>query len=232
MEMVKIHPTVMKQSASNNGLSPFSCAHCGEHTSKLMETQMRSAHNARVDESPFRCACGESISVADSTLTVIPSSAPLLDDENVKSVTWFHATNVYNWLEEVSFDYGEEDEDMLRPYVHLGSKEAALELAKWKYLEENDDENDMFYLWQVTLNVEAVLADFVLEDNNDWFYEVTDSAREALGANAVRYLNKWESAGSLSLLADPRYLTAVRVDEVDIENYFDFVEGKELLVAA
>ena len=78
------------------------------------------------------------------------------------------------------------------------------------------------------MNVEAVLADAILEDNNDWFYEVTDSARKTLGADAVRYLNKWESAGSISLLADPRYLTAVRVDEVDIDNYFDFVESKEL----
>ena len=227
-----IRPTLMKQTAFDARLSPFACSHCGAHTSKLMETHMRCAHNAWVNGSPFRCACGESISVADSTLTIIPASAPLLTDENVKSITWFHATNVYNWLEEVSFDYGDEDEDMLRPYVHLGSKEAALELAKWKYLEENDDDNDMFYLWQVTLNVEAVLADVILEDNNDWFYEVTDSARKSLGADAVRYLNKWESAGSISLLADPRYLTAVRVDDVDIDNYFDFVEGKENLLAA
>lgn len=232
MEMVKIQPTLMKQEAFNDGLSPFACSHCGKHPTKGMEIQMRYSHNARVQGSPFHCACGKDMSVASSTLTILPPSAPLLSGETVKTVTWYHATNVYNWLEEVSFDYGDEDEDMLRPYVHLGSKEAALELAKWKYLEENDDDNDMFYLWQVTLNVEAVLSDAILEDNNDWFYEVTDSARKALGADAVRYLNKWESAGSLSLLADPRYLTAVRVDEVDIDNYFDFVEGKELAVAA
>lgn len=230
MEMVKIEPTLMTQRAFNDGLSPFACTRCGKYSTKGMEIQMRYSHNARVNSSPFLCACGKGISVEDSTLTIIPSSAPLLNDATVKNVTWFHATNVYNWLEEVSFEGEDGDEDS--PYVHLGSKEAALELAKWKYLEENDDDNDMFYLWQVTLNVEAVLADVILEDNNDWFYEVTDSARKALGADAVRYLNKWESAGSISLLADPRYLTAVRVDEVDIDNYFDFVEDKEPAAAA
>lgn len=212
----------MKPAAFNGNLSSFACSHCGKHSTKSMEIHMRSAHNAVYRQSePFLCPCGKNISIADSTLTIVPSSAPLLNDETVRGITWFHATNVYNWLEEVNF---EDDDDMRRPYVHLGSKEAALELAKWKYLEDNDDDNDMFYLWQVTLNVDAVLADGVLEDNNDWFYEVTGSTRGALGADAVRYLNKWESAGSISLLADPRYLSAVRVDDVNIDNFFDFVE--------
>lgn len=224
MEMTRISPTLMEQATFNDGLSPFACLHCGTHTTKTMETQMRSSHNAWVQGDPFTCVCGQSISVDKSALTIIPSSGPLLDEETVKAVTWFHATNVYNWLEEVSFDYGEDDDDMIRPYVHLGSKEASLELGKWKYLEENDDDDDMFYLWQVTLNVEAILGDGVLEDNNDWFYDVTESARKTLGADAIRYLNKWESAGSISLLADPRYLTAVKVDEVNISNFFDFAE--------
>jgi hypothetical protein len=147
----------------------------------------------------------------------------------VKSIAWFHATNIYNWLEEINYT---DDEDENRPYVHLGSKEAALELAKWKYLEDPDGDNEMFYLWQVTLNVEALLADALLEDNNDWFYEVADSTRKTLGGDVIRYLNKWESAGSISLLADPRYLTAVRVDDVDIDNYFDFAEETEIFLAA
>jgi hypothetical protein len=232
MEMVKIQPTVMNMSAFKKGLSPFACTHCGAHSSKGMEIQMRKAHNAWVKNPALSCDCGELISVIDSKLTILPSSASLLDETNVKATTWFHATDVYNWLEEVSFDYGEEDEDMLRPYVHLGSKEAALELAKWKYLEGSNDGDEMFYLWQVTLNMEAILADSILEDNNDWFYEVTGDTREAMGADAVRYLNKWESAGSISLLADPRYLTMVRVDEVDSNNYFDVLEGKEISTAA
>lgn len=220
--MVKIRPTVMNQTAADANLSPFACSHCGEHQTKSTEIHMRYSHNARVQGAPFSCSCGKGVSIEASTLTVIPSSAPLLDDVTVKTITWFHATNIYNWLEEVSFDYGEDDDDMLRPYVHLGSKEAALELGKWKYLEDNDD--DMFYLWQVTLNVEAVLSDAIVDDKNDWFYEVTASARKALGADAVRYLNKWESAGSISLLVDPRYITAVRVDDVNIDNFFDFAE--------
>lgn len=223
MELVKIHPTLMTQEAFAADLSPFACAHCGKHSTKSIETHMRYAHNALYGHrhEPFICACGMNISIADNTLTIIPSSATLLNDETAKSITWFHATNIYNWLEEINF---QDDEDTQRPYVHLGSKEAALELAKWKYLEDNDDDDDTFYLWQVTLNVEAVLAGSVLEDNNDWFYEVNDATRKALGADAVRYLNKWESAGSISLLADPRYLTAVRVDDVTIDNFFDFAE--------
>lgn len=228
--MVKILPALMKQAAFAGNLSPFACAHCGVHTSKATETQMRFAHNGRYRSEPFLCSCGKEISVEGSTLTIIPSSAPLLDEETVKSVTWYHATNIYNWLQEVNAE--DEEEDVQRPYVHLGSKEAALELAKWKYLEDPHDDHEFIYLWQVTLNVEAILSDAILEDNNDWFYEVTDSARKTLGGDAVRYLNKWESAGSISLLADPRYLTAVRVDDVDIDNYFEFLEDKELVVAA
>ena len=223
MELVEIHPTLMTQEAFSADLSPFACSHCGKHSTKSMETHMRYAHNALYghQHEPFLCACGRTISIADSTLTVTPSSAPLLNDETAKNITWFHATNIYNWLEEISF---RDDENTQRPYVHLGAKAAALELAQWKYLEDNDDDNDSFYLWQVTLNVEAILADGLLEDHNDWFYEVTDSTRKALGADAVRYLNKWESAGSISLLADPRYLTAVRVDDVTVDNFFDFAE--------
>lgn len=89
-------------------------------------------------------------------------------------------------------------------------------------MEENDNDDDMFYLWQVTLNIEAILSDAILEDHNDWLYDVDESGRKTLGADAIRYLNKWESAGSISLLVDPRYLTAVRVDEVGIDNFFDF----------
>lgn len=220
--MVEINPALMSQAAFDNALSPFACAHCGTHSTKNTEIQMRYSHNAWVQGSPFTCECGKSMSISECNLTVLPSSAPMLDKEIAKTATWFHATNIYNWLDEVSFDYGDEDDDMIRPYVHVGSKDAALELGKWKYLEENDDDDDMFYLWEVTLNVEAILADGVLEDHNDWLYEVIDSARKTLGADAIRYLNKWESAGSISLLVDPRYLTAVRVDEVGIDTFFDF----------
>ena len=223
MEKVEINPQPMSQAAFDKNLSPFACVHCGAHSTKQMEIQMRKSHNAWVQGSPFTCDnCGNSISIIESSLTVLPSSVPMLEKDNIKTTTWFHATNIYNWLEEVSFDYGDEDDDMIRPYVHVGSKDAALELGKWKYLEENDNDDDMFYLWEVTLNVEAILADGILEDRDEWLDEVTDTARKALGADAIRYLNKWESSGSISLLVDPRYLTAVRVDEVGIDTFFDF----------
>lgn len=226
MDMTKITPRQMDQMAHESNLSPFVCVRCNAHIDKRLELQIRREHNAFFGEKSARCSCGAGISVEESLLTVVPSSSPMINARTAKNTTWFHATNIYNWLEEVTMI------DECRPYVHLGTKEAALELAKWKYLEDNDDDNPIFYLWEVTITDGAVLSDAILEDDNDWFYEVTDSTRNAIDGDVVRYLNKWESVGSISLLADPRHISSVRVHYVDIDNYFDFVEGNPNLLAA
>lgn len=137
---------------------------------------------------------------------MLNSNVPLLDGEAVKTVTWFHTTGRENWLEAATS--GESV-----PYVHVGSLTAAMERADALHFSNRHSVNPV-YLWEVTVKMDAVIADDILMDEDDWCKFVTDCSRKHVGGDVQRYLNTREGAGSISLMIDPRVTTSVKVSEI------------------
>lgn len=153
--------------------------------------------------------CGHVFDMDNIALNVSPLSAPLLDKNEVKQRTWFHATNVQDWLSAVT---------EAKAYVHLGSRDSALERESDIYHNQSEEwrkENPTTsFLWEITIKPGAVVSDDVMPDENKWFSTVSDCTTKHLGGDVQRYLNRWESAGSISLLADPSQIESVKVTQI------------------
>lgn len=211
--LIAIYPEVMRQSAADAGLSPFRCDNCTTHITKQNESDSPLWHEIPQVECNL---CGD---LQAGSITVIPESSSLLQAEVARDTIWFHTTYVENWFEKVSTGQGMEEqrEDGNFLYVHVGSEAAARDNANYKYFDGysfSDEPTVMLY--QVKLKADAVLSPRVVNDNETWrdFDSVVDGSQEAIGGDAVRYLNRWESPGSISLLVDARQLELVGVERL------------------
>jgi hypothetical protein len=211
METLKIiHPDLMPFEAVEAELSPYRCDNCGTHITQ--QDEWFSRYWTWYEEPYIECGnCGGS---HDGSITVIPSSAHLLSQEEVRNTIWYHTTSVENWFQKVSTGHGMEDAVGEFLYVHVGIEDAARHVAQYKYFNHLEKERVMMY--QVRLKTDAVLSPHVVHDNETWgdFNSVTDETREVIGGDAIRYLNRCESAGSISLLVDARQLELVGVEQI------------------
>lgn len=206
-----IHPELMPLTAANAGLSAFRCNTCGNHITKQNESDSPIFHEVPLVECDT-CP-GE---VQQGSITVVPDSVQFLQASAVKDVVWYHATYVDDWFNRVSTGQGMEGEDGDFLYIHVGSEQAARDIARDKYFSAYGGDLDVS-LYQVRLKADAVLSPRVVNDDETWrdFSSVTDETAEAMGGDAVRYLNRWEAPGSISLLVDARQLEFVSVSILD-----------------
>lgn len=210
-----LHPEEMN---SGTEMSGFYCKSCGTHLT--MEAEMEMKFNEVVE-----CVCGTLLGSYTAPLRVKPDSVPVLrDKEAVKTTIWYHATNIPDWLAKVSA--GED-----RPYVHVGTYDAAAELAAGRYWPngENGATGDVF-LWEVMVNPEAVISDDIVQDENQWCETVQSCSREHLGGDVQRYLNRWEGTGAISLLIDPKMLTEVKLTKLKAEDCARFIQKEVVSV--
>lgn len=202
-------PELMPQSPFDAGRSAFRCGECGNHIAKRNERL-----SSYWKETPVLACdtCGEDRS---GTITVIPTSAHLLQPDAVKATTWYHATYVEDWFEKVSTGHGMKREAGDFLYIHVGSQEASRDLAESKYF-NHPEPDERIMLHQLKVKTDAVLAHPILNDIETWwdYSSVTEETRKVIGGDAVRYLNRWESPGSISLLVDARQLELVSVEEL------------------
>lgn len=209
--LIAIYPELMPQSAFDAGLSPFRCDNCTSHISKRNELNSPLWHeNIEVECS----LCGH---VNKGSQTVIPTSAPLLKTAVAQDMVWFHATYVDDWFEKISNGRDMEEEDGYFLYIHVGSEDAAREIANHKYFDGYPSRDELkIMLYQVRLKAGAALSSRIVNDNETWrdFGSVTDGSKSAIGGDAVRYLNRWESPGSISLLVDASKLELVSVKQI------------------
>lgn len=156
-------------------------------------------------------------------LLVVPSSHHLLDLDTAQNAVWFHSTNVKNWLERVQSGeaneyFGMEDGEV--PYVHVGTVEAAWHRANELYSgncgEDTAEVSSNAFMYQVRLKENAVVSRHISEDTNDWFFLVEDKHRTKMDGDALRYVNRWESEGSISMLVDPCALELVAVEVIKV----------------
>lgn len=191
------------------GYSKHFCVECNRH---LTEEEYRTFYG-----------CKEYHNKTD--LLVVPSSHHLLNAENAKDVIWYHATNVVNWLETVqsgaeSDFFGTDAGDV--PYVHVGTKGAATDRGVELYADtedlyiEQDQTIQGAFMYAVKLKEDAVISSQISADTNNWFFFVNSKTQAQMGADAIRYVNRWESCGSISMLVDPRALELVSVEVMDL----------------
>lgn len=202
----KAFPKPMDPTLDESEFSAFYCSSCERPLLKISERDFQD------DNVGYECACGKRMSIYTPgyEVAVLDSNAPLLDGEAVKTVTWFHSTGRKDWL-----DAATSGESV--PYVHLGSLTAAMERADNLHFSNRHSVNPV-YLWEVTVATDAVVAEDILMDEDNWCKYVTDCTRNHVGGDVQRYLNTREGAGSISLMIDPRMLVSTKVAEITSED--------------
>lgn len=197
--------------AADPGMSGIKCGEC--HAPFTAEEYNKALGGANFDE--LQCTnCKEiTYSVDSFDVVVSPESIPMVEDENVRTATWFHATTVENWHEVVS---GEGDPDMnwedhtgkgdTTIMVHIGSKAAAEDRARVDFYDEE------WFLHEITLNDGVEIAPVIMPDEETKVPEraYQCEGRDYSAAGVTRYLNAYESPGSISLLVNPHAITVVK----------------------
>jgi hypothetical protein len=191
--------------------SAFVCLGCDESLSRTWERILTKGFDT------YDCLCGEESMVDELDVHIIPSSVGFLNADVTRNTSWFHSTKVENWDEEVSklrptFVCGS-NEMLSVPYVHLGTLDAAMTRFE-------DTKAETGWLYEIRIRDEAVIADEVYEDRNDWEQYVRTGFFEGVledkkKCDAIRYINRWESVGSISLIMDPRFIEVVAVSSLE-----------------
>lgn len=207
VDLRTVRPKVFSEKLISDGYSIYSCRSCNASFSNVQVQKFR------VDFMNMVCSCGDKMNLVDSAVSVLPESAHMLDIDEVKSSVWYHATESDNWLDAVK-------QLELIPYVHIGTRKAAMDRAKQisKRSLRRTGKNSKIWLWQVTVDSNASIASSILDDEDDWLTAVTECSVKGLGGNAIRYVNRYESTGSVSLLIDPTFISSDSVEEIPAES--------------
>jgi hypothetical protein len=123
---------------------------------------------------------------------------------------WYHGTGSVNWLDDVFRNVratrGVHSENPV--LVHVGTLQAAQE--RNGITQERHGRTHGAYLYKVTCRKGTIIEDRIANDITE-FPRTVEEISQSTTANVVRYINRWESPGSVSLLADPRFLVAERI---------------------
>lgn len=187
--------------ADANFGSPVRCMECDSYITSEQEDYLFRARF--VEEDQWQCHnCGAELQEDMVIADIHPSSEHLLDMNTAKDAFWFHATNRSDWMGDL-LQYKDVDEDSV-PMVHVGTLDAAMSIMADKYSRSID----LTYLYRVRLAPGAEIDDVLYEDENFW----PDRTSEVDGsANALRYVNRWEATGSISMIVNPEFLIIDRV---------------------
>lgn len=140
-----------------------------------------------------RCqGCNGRNQVETVTCAIKPESVDMLRDENVRDTIWYHASVRKNWKADLA-------RSSVKPVIHLGSKESALERAS----HVGDDE---MFLYEIRLKTGVPISPYLELDDTDsqpmTVEKMADNERME-GDGVTRYLNRYEDCGSISLMANP-----------------------------
>jgi hypothetical protein len=203
------------------------CEHCGGITPLSASTYYREqSHSARI-----KCGhCHRDIHFGPFVLALRDAGDPVLDDRVALDTAWYHTSTHPRWppddrpmtAAEVAFLRGatsEEVDERVRERIenqalHLGTYEAAIE-SMLRKMQDQGMAGERFWLYRVALR-----RDVTIEHGyrNETIRDVAQITQADLGdSGAIRYLNTWESPGSISLAVYPRSLEAVRGIPLPVE---------------
>lgn len=203
--MMHLKPAT-KMVMSETAASPLMCVNCNTVLSE------KDAYNTIKDEDYnefYYCSCGKASSLERLEVFILPTSMHLLDKKTAMDNIWFHATSREGWETKVKTP---QNLDTV-PYVHAGTMEAAMERFE-------DQRNSYGWIYELRLTSDCELADGVYADLNKWDYWVDEGIfepediHENHHKHALRYVNRWEATGSISVLLDPRKMEVVAVHPI------------------
>lgn len=161
------------------------------------------------------CAqCKRRITVYSAGLRVLNDSAPHMDAQKVREDLWYHTTTTAHWIEQL-IEGETADRDFLvrmeqnpdldtTVMVHLGTVDAALDRAGHRTAFET------VYMYVVRLKPGVEIAQVVKEDTNDSCPNYAGFCeRDGYSTEVTRYVNMYESPGSISLLANRKSFEVV-----------------------
>jgi hypothetical protein len=133
----------------------------------------------------------------DADIAVLPGSAKFFDTDAVRPATWYHATYMENWMGTVLTN-----DHCYLPILHIGTRQSALDRAKHQ---------GYSYLYSIKVDEDATINPTVVDDATDGWDEYAEDYQYGI----TRYVNRWESPGSISLLANPLAITVISVTDLD-----------------
>lgn len=167
----------------DSGLSCVRCNHCNTYLT---------VHEARVMLHSYihkHTHCGATVNIdLDTTCAIDPRCVRLLTSPSaVYYTTFYHCTKNPKWEELQEFSTAD------RPAVHIGTREAAMD----RYSENLANMGYDFFLYTLRVRTRSKICRDIWFDDNFW----PEDAANLPGV--VRYINRYESPGSVSLLVDP-----------------------------
>ncbi|OXM54456.1 hypothetical protein CFP75_05150 [Amycolatopsis alba DSM 44262] len=196
-------------------------------------------YHQEVNEAHIACrGCGAVIHFGRAVMTLRNADDPVLDDGCLTAVAWYHTSTYSDWpvgsrtMPAATIEAYREHmpagaaegararhENLA---LHVGTYEAAIE-SMLRRMGDQDDGGAQFFLYRVALRA----RDLTVE--RGWRDENTENAarlsQDDLGdADVVRYLNVFESPGSISLAIRPSAIAATQRIELPVETLCDGVE--------
>jgi len=150
-----------------------------------------------------RCVrCGVTVTTEDEhDLAVSAPDDVALDPSALSGVAWYHTSTYREWP-----PMNEEPTDSA---IHLGTYEAAIENMLRRMRNESDADSQ-FHLHRITLCVDAKDVTDVRGEASNWFGLTAQSVVRADGHRVLRYINRHEHKGSISLAVVPSVIATVQ----------------------
>ena len=117
-------------------------------------------------------------------------SKRFLEDKTVLTSSWYHITTDPEWASNVS-------ETQNLPVIHVGTKNAAED--RLTMISDDLPYDAKVYMYEVRLKPETEFIPEVQGDGNDYQAKLASDRHTSEQGKAVRYVNSWEDAGSISL---------------------------------
>ncbi|KFZ77002.1 hypothetical protein ED92_38495 [Amycolatopsis sp. MJM2582] len=196
-------------------------------------------YHQQINQAHIAChGCGASIHFGRAVMALRDAADPALDDGYLTGVAWYHTSTYSDWpvgsrtmpaatldahREHMSSEAAENARARHENQaLHVGTYEAAIE-SMLRRMSDQDDGGAQFFLYRVALRV----LDLVVE--RGWRDENTEHAarlsQDDLGdADVVRYLNLFESPGSISLAIRPSAIAATQQIALPVDTLRDGVE--------
>jgi hypothetical protein len=147
---------------------------------------------------------------------------PALNNQKISQFTWYHTSTSEDWpsathAERVAAQFqglAERLGDRFQGFVergstkalHVGTYEADVE-NMLRRMHNQADARSQFYLHRVTLTVHpARINEGYRDENEQAAAQLGVADLDAAGVDAIRYLNGYEAAGTLSLAVHPRVI--------------------------
>ncbi len=203
------HPKQIK--VAPEGFSSLYCSKCGRYYSKAYAKRLSDTNKE------IKCEyadCTQAQILEKTGVDLRFEDAKFLDSNEVLSSHWYHATNVRHWLQKLQ-ETGEGNPHSTI-LAHVGTKNAALErtrdVVKWNSTLRDSE----YYLYELRFKLNAKVSPFVFNDaDTDWPETLGRTSGTPYSPNqANRYVNEFEAAGGMSLLANPNMFEVVKVSSI------------------